>query len=347
MVKPGDSIEVVYDRKIVSDGKGGDYFEAIAISDRRIQLLDLVDGTSASAQTVIKDFTSDGDFVGIQFIFGAATSADSMKLDNFKFRVNGVEVFSENFEGATLTSGLPNFIWIPASPTTMLGSAGQCATEPLDGAKSWCVAGGRSWILYGNGATTGGVQALEFTLTDGNVGSSFFEGSFMGEIVNSVMAGTYSGRNFYSSCTEEGAFVDLIDPTGTAYAGGTWDISVQGQLKNCDNPLDNDQPVSFTVANLPEMQVSALFAGLLESPLPKVFDSNGNQIDVEGFVFGNSLSIMASTTVPATMIYGLTLQGDAGSSPITGQVMGWAAPNPMAIFQTCDVEGLFTLSISP
>ena len=51
----------------------------LAINDRKTQLLDLVDGTSASAQTVTKDFASDGTFVGIQFIFGAATSADSMK----------------------------------------------------------------------------------------------------------------------------------------------------------------------------------------------------------------------------------------------------------------------------
>lgn len=349
VVQAGDQIEVSYDRNFISDGQGGDFFEVLAVSDRRLQLLDLVQGQTEPTQNVVKVFTSDGNFVGIEFIFGLSGSSDSAKIDNFSFRVNGVELFSDNFEGQSLKLGYPNFVWMPASPSVMLGSAGLCSYNALSSAQSWCVNGGRAWTLYGMGAEMNGITGLEFTITDGSVGSSFFEGAFMGMVSNSVMSGTYSGKNYDSTCAEQGAFVDLIDPSQTAYAAGNWNLGIQAQLKNCDNPADEGLPLAFTVTNASMLQVSTLFGGLLQaSPLvPPFQDSMSDVITMSGFVNGNSLMAMMATTVPSSIFYRLSLSGAADSWGGSGTVMGWAARNPLALYQTCEVEGMFTLAVSP
>ena len=84
------------------------------------------------------------------------------------------------------------------------------------------------------------------------------------------MAGTYGGRNFDSSCTEQGAFVDMINPTATAYAARHLELNVQGQLKNCDNPAEDGQPVAFTVIGIFRKCRSAPFSRDCSSlsPLP-------------------------------------------------------------------------------
>lgn len=347
VVKAGDQIEIVYDRNIVSDGQGGDYFEVLAVSDRRLQLLDLVQGQTESAQTITQDFSSDGSFVGIEFISGLSGSSDSVKLDNFKFRVNGLELFSDDFEAPALKMGFPNFVWMPATPAAMLGSASQCSYNALSGAQSWCVNGGRAWTVYGQGAEMNGVTGLEFTITDGSIGTSFFEGAFLGMVSNSVMSGTYSGKNYDSTCTEQGAFVDLIDPSETAYMGGAWNLGIQAQLKNCDNPADEGQPLAFTVSNAPVIQVSTLFGGLLQASPPPAQDSLSNVISLGGVVNGNSFAGMIATTTPAAVFYKLTLSGAAISTGTSGQVMGWAARSPLLLYQTCEVQGVFSLNVSP
>jgi len=344
VVKAGDQVEVVYERAIAFDGGAGDYFKVQAVSDRRLQTLDYVATNSAGAQTVSRTFTSDGDFMGIQFISGLHGAADSVKLDNFTVKVNGAEVFSDNFETGSLKPGFPNFMWMPANPPTMLGSAKVCGAA---GAYSWCAAGGRSYTFYGQGASGG----LEFNLSDGSIGASFWDGAFMGMSQGSVMLGTYTGRNYDKTCEESGAFISLIDSTSTAYLAGTWNLSVQAQLKNCDNPADNGTPLVFSLNNVSMMQFSTLFGGALSPmpspPAPPISDSLGNQVQTGGFINGNSLMGLLATKVPMTMFYRLSLSGISGSSStINGQVMGWAAKNPMLLYQTCDVQGSFSLNIS-
>ena len=344
VVKAGDQVEVIYDRTIAFDGGAGDYFKVVAVSDRRLQTLDYVAMNSAGAQAVARTFNSDGDFIGIQFISGLHSSADSVKLDNFVVKVNGTEVFSDNFETGSLKNGFPNFMWMPANPPTMLGSAKVCG-EP--GAYSWCAAGGRSYTFYGQGASGG----LEFNLADGSIGASFWDGAFMGMSQGSVMLGTYTGRNYDKTCQESGAFISLIDSSLTAYLAGNWNLGVQAQLKNCDNPADNNTPLVFSVNNVSMMQISTLFGGVLSPmpspPAPSVLDSLGNQVQTGGFINGNSLMGLLATKVPMTMFYRLSLSGISGSSStINGQVMGWAAKNPMTLYQTCDVQGSFSLSVS-
>lgn len=347
VVKPGDQVEVVYDRTIVFDGDPADYFKVVAVSDRRLLTLDVAGMTSMARQTVSRTFSSDGNFIGVQFISGLHSAADSVKLDNFVVKVNGAEVFSDNFESGALKNGSPNFMWMPANPQTMLGSAKVCG-QPGD--YSWCAAGGRSYILYGQGAEMNGVSGLEFNISDGSIGSSFWNGAFMGMLQSSVLVGTYTGKNYDKTCQEQGAFFSSIDPYLTANLAGNWNLSVQAQLKNCDNPADNGTPVLFTVNNLPITQISTLFGGALTPPPPPLappfFDSLGNQVQAGGFINGNILMGMLTTQTPATMFYRLSLSGIGSAPALSGQVMGWAARNPLMLFQTCEVAGGFSLRIA-
>jgi hypothetical protein len=344
VVKAGDQVEVTYDRTLTFDGNAADYFKVLAVSDRRLQTLDYAASNSAGRQTVSRTFTSDGDFIGIQFISGLHGAADSVQLDNFSVKVNGAEVFSDNFDSGSLKPAFPNFMWMPANPPTMIGSAKVCG-EP--GAYSWCATGGRSYTIYGQGASGG----LEFNISDGSIGSSFWDGAFMGMTQNSVMLGTYTGRNYDKTCNEQGAFISLINNSQTSYLAGSWNVNVQAQLKNCDNPADNDTPLAFQVNNVPMAQISTLFGGAFtpppSPPAPPISDSLGNQVQTGGFIQGNSLMGVLATKVPMTMFYRLSLSGIAGSSAtINGQVMGWAAKNPMLLFQTCDVQGTYSLSVA-
>jgi len=339
VVKAGDRVELSYQRKTVFDGQGGDYFALVQVKGRNSKPVDGVLGASEGKITITQKFKANGNFFGAQFLFGLSGPNDSVRIDNFKVRINGKEVFRDNFEGPGLRNGLPDFIWQSASPATMLGYDKICGAGPLSGKRSWCVKGGRLYTLYGQGASGG----LEFTLTDGAVGSSFFEGAFMGFIQDAVMQGTYAGRNFNSSCTEDGAFIDLINVTQTSKVSGKWDLKIDAHLKHCDNPADKGE-LKFRVANLPVAQIDTLNGGLLQSP--PAADSLGNTFSGTGFVNGPSLAYTLATTVPVSRFYRLSLVGQAGQNPLTGMVTGWSAANPLLLHQTCEVSGSYRLEIS-
>jgi len=339
VVSHGDSVTISYTRKVISDGQGGDYFAMVVINNRTIQTLDGVQAESAGKTRVSQTFTANGDFFGVQILFGLSGKKDSIKIDDFQVKINKKLVFSENFEGPALKNGLPNYLWQTAQPVTMLGSANICPHQALSGNKSFCAKGGRSFILYGQGASTG----MEFTFSDGNVARSYFVGSFMGMISDSVMLGTYSGRNYDQSCQEQGGFINLINTTQTDDLAGTWDLNINAQLKHCDNPADSGD-IIIKVQNIPVSQAGSLYGGVLLSP--DVPDTQGNTVSASGIINGQSLIYSIATKVPATRFYRLSLNGVSGAKPITGQVMGWSASNPMMLFQTCDLEGTFSLSIS-
>jgi hypothetical protein len=339
VVKAGDRVEISYQRKTEFDGSGGDYFALLQVNGRNSKTVDDVLGTTEGKMTVTKKFKANGDFFGAQFVFGMSGPEDSGRIDNFKVRINGKEIFSDNFEGASLKNGLPDFVWQSVQPATMLGFDKICSAHPLSGKQSFCVKGGRVFTLYGQGASGG----LQFTLTDGSVGSSFFEGSFMGFITGAVMQGTYSGRNFNSSCTEEGAFANLINVPQTSKVQGQWDLKINAHLKHCDNPADRGE-LHFRVEDIPVKQIDTLIGGLLQSP--PVTDSLGNSLAASGFVNGPSLSYTLATTVPVSRFYRISLVGVTGERPLTGMVTGWSAANPMLLFSTCEVEGTFSLEIS-
>jgi len=342
LVLPGNTVGISYDRSATLDGAGGDYFEVVAFNDRSRQTLEFVAGSSGPA-TVTKSFTATGNFAGFEFISGLSGPTDSVKLDNFQFRVNGVEKFSADFESVSPPVATADFMLIAANPATMLGSAAVCSTAPLAGLKSYCVLGGRAWSLYGQGASGG----LLFNMADGSIGSSYFLGAFMGMVQDSVMIGTYSGHNYDKSCNESGAFVTLINPQTTASLAGTWDLSVQGQLKNCEDPADELSPLAFTVSSLPVMQIGTVFGGGL-MPTGPVTDSLSNPLDFFGFVNGNSLTVMLNVKNPPTGIfYRLSLSGLAGNNASSGMAMGWAAKNPLLLYKSCDFEGMFNLAVTP
>jgi len=343
VVKNGDSVTISYTRKVVSDGQGGDYFAMMVLNNRTAQPLDGVTGGSAGKTRVSRTFTANGNFFGVQLLFGLSGKGDSVMIDDFQVRINNKLVFSDDFEAGALKNAFPNYLWQIAQPATMRGSIGICSQKALSGNKSFCVKGGRSFILYGQGMTSGGITGMEFTLSDGSIGSSYFVGSFMGatSTSDSVMFGTYSGRNYDETCTEDGGFVNLINSSHTSDVQGTWDITINAKLKHCDNPADKGE-LKLKMNNVKLDQINSLFGGLLQAPDQN--DSLGNTISSFGLINGESLMLYLSTKVPAVRFYRLSLSGTAGNNPIKGQVMGWTSANPMMLFQTCDVEGTFTLS---
>ncbi len=343
VVEQGDSVNVSYTREVVSDGQGGDYFAMVVTNNRTSQVLDGVQAASAGKTRVSQTFVANGDFFGVQLVSALSGNRDSIKIDDFQVKINKQMVFQENFEGPGLKLGFPDYIWQTAQPATMLGSDQICGHHPLAGTQSFCFKGGRSFSLYGQGASVGGVEGMEFTFADGNIARSYFVGSFMGMLSDSVMLGTYSGRNYDKSCQEQGAFINLVNSSQTPDLEGTWDLNINGELKRCDNPADQGA-VKIKINDIPVSQAGSFFGGVLIAP--DVPDANGNTVAGSGIINGQSLIYTVATKVPATGFYRLSLNGIAGARPITGQVMGWSASNPILLFQTCDLEGSFKLSIS-
>ena len=332
VLAPGNQIEITYTRRLKLDGEGGDYFLVQAVNERNLEVVEEVRTSASGTKTVSKTFIANGIFFGLKFIFGLSSSNDQIWLDDFQVLINGEQVFSEDFEGGGLVSGFPNYIWQAGLPTTMLGSAGICPDSPISGSQSWCVVGGRSYILYGQGMETGGMAGKEFNLTDGSP-ASFFLGAFMGMVQSSVLTGSYYGEDYSGTCQEQGAFFANINLGSIPDLSGSYQLQIQGELKNCQDPSQ----ILISINNLTLQQFSSLFGGVLQS-LP-TDDSLGNTVQAGGLVSGNNLMILLNTQA-GTNTYQLTLSGIYSSgSPISGQVMG--------SFDACELEGGFSLTPIP
>ena len=342
VLAPGDQIEITYTRRLKLDGKGGDYFLVQAVNERNLEVVEEVRSSASGSKTVSKTFIANGIFFGLKFIFGLSSSNDQIWLDDFQVlinsQINGPQVFSEDFEGDGLVSP-PNYIWLAGLPTTMLGSAGICSDSPISGSQSWCASGGRSYTLYGQGMEMDGMAGKEFNLTDGSP-ASFFLGAFMGMVQSSVLTGSYYGEDYNGTCQEQGAFFANINPSSTPDLGGTYQLQIQGELKNCQDPSQNG-PILISIDSLTLQQFSSLFGGILHSPpppSPPPIDSRGNEVQVRGLINGNNLMILLNTQA-GTNTYQLTLSGIYTGFPLSGQVMGG--------FDACELEGGFSLAPIP
>jgi len=334
VLAPGDQIEITYTRRLKLDGKGGDYFLVQALNERNLEVVEEVRSSASGSKTVSKTFIANGIFFGLKFIFGLSSSNDQIWLDDFQVSINGQQVFSEDFEGSGLVFVLPNYIWQAGLPATMLGSAGICSDSPISGSQSWCASGGRSYTLYGQGMEMDGMAGKEFNLTDGSP-ASFFLGAFMGMVQSSVLTGSYYGEDYNGTCQEQGAFFANINPSSTPDLGGTYQLQIQGELKNCQDPSQNG-PILISIDSLALQQFSSLFGGILQS-LPTI-DSLGNAVQVRGLINGNNLMLLVET-VEGAVNYQLTLSGIYTGFPLSGQVMGG--------FDACELEGGFSLAPSP
>jgi len=181
---------------------------------------------------------------------------------------------------------------------------------------------------------------LEFNLTDGSVGSSYFLGAFMGMFNGNILSGTYQGSNYDSSCTEQGFFSVNINPSTFPDISGVYNLQIQAQKKNCDD-ASQEGSLPINIPNIPLTQLSTLFGGAIQAP--DVVDSLGNQVGVMGMVNSGSVMIILLVKNPASSFYRISLMATASGAPYVGQVMGWMAPNPMLLYQTCDIEGSFML----
>jgi len=346
VIAPGNTIGISYTREMVSDGAGGDFLLVRFQNDRALSTIESIRSQSASLQTINATFTANGIFFGLEFISGLSSATDYIRLDDFIVRINGIEVFRDDFEAGALKNGLPNYLWQSAKPLTMLGSAEVCNSDPISGTYSYCINGGRSFKVYGQGMSAGGISALQFTFSDGSLGSSYFVGGFLGMFQGPLLVGSYQGRNYDGDCTEKGEFFANINPTETPNLTGNYTIQIQGELKNCDDPED-EQAILLQITAPTMLQVNSLFGGMLTGMTPGT-DSLGNTVSAQGIVNGNSLMLLVNTTVPAnSRFYRLTLSGLANTSPITGQAMGWSTENLFPSYPACELEGMFSLSIAP
>jgi len=345
-IAPGDTIGISYAREMVSDRAGGDFLLVRFQNDRALSTIESIRNESASLQTTNATFTANGIFFGLEFISGLSSASDYIRLDDFIVRINGAEVFRDDFETSALKNGLPNYLWQPAKPLTMLGSAGVCDTNPVSGTYSYCINGGRSFKVYGQGMSAGGISGLQFTLSDGSLGSSYFVGGFLGKFSGPLLVGSYQGRNYEGDCREKGEFFANINPALTPDLTGNYTIQIQGQLKNCDDP-EEEQAILLQITAPAMLQVNSLFGGMLTGMAPGI-DSLGNTVSAQGIVNGNSLMLIINTSIPASArFYRLTLHGLANTTPITGQAIGWTTENIAPSYPACELEGMFSLSIAP
>jgi len=339
VLAPGNQIEIAYTRRLELDGEGGDYFLVQAVNERNLEVVEEVRTSASGSKTVSKTFIANGIFFGLKFIFGLSSSNDQIWLDDFQVLINGQPAFSEDFEGGGLVLGFPNYIWQAGLPNTMLGSAGICSDSPISGSQSWCVVGGRSYTLYGQGMEMDGMAGREFNLTDGSP-ASFFLGAFMGMVQSSVLTGSYYGEDYAGTCKEQGAFFANINPGSIPDLSGSYQLQIQGKLKNCQDSSQNDS-ILISIDSLTLQQFSSLFGGILQSPLPPFpppIDSQDNVVQVRGVINGNNLMLLVET-VEGAVNYQLTLSGIYTGFPLSGQVMG--------SFDACELEGGFSLAPIP
>ena len=355
-VAAGDQIQAQYTRRINSDAADGDFFAARLSNHRSYEFIEYLSRRQMrddETRTVTFTAPAEGDFLGLDFVVGLSGPADYVALDDVTVSVNGVPLLLENFEGAALALG--PFLWLDVIPAQALGSVGFTAQagEVLSGAQSYLFRGGRLFHQYGQAFSQGGLQAAEFTMTDGSVDSTYWLGSFLGASLGSALAGSYGGHNFDSSCRETGMFFVNKDATGVADGGGAWQLLVEAELKHCDPGLSYAEtvfPETAYAVNL--IQVQTAIGGLLQADTV-VTDGQGNQVQLMGMVLGSVVMLQMTVTAPAMpggMIYSGAFSGsltetDAGAAA-AGTVMGVASPNLLFPPDTCDLSGSFSAAIT-
>jgi hypothetical protein len=354
-VAAGDQIQVQYTRRIVSDGKDGDFFAARLTNQRSYEFIeDLThrEMKNSDTKTITYTATAQGDFLGLDLIVGLSGPADYLILDDLTITVNSVPLLTENFEGDTLTPSVPpgRYLWLEVVPAQALGHAGITGDpgEVLAGNQSYQFQGGRLFHLYGQSFSQAGVEAAEFNLTDGAVDSTYWQGLFMGMSQDSALVGNYNGHNYDLSCRENGMFFILEDSDGNADAGGNWAITLTAELLHCAPGLGySDTLFPETAYAVTIVQFQTALGGVLMGNT--IVDSKGNEVGFSGLVLGDMVLLLAGVSTPAVpggMIYNAAFLGaltetDTGAT-VAGTVMGLAFPPP----DTCELSGTFTAAIT-
>ena len=352
-IAAGNQIQVSYTRRIVSDGKDGDFFVARLTNQRSYDFIEQVQGylmRAGGTETVTYTATAQGDFLGLDLIVGLSGPADYLILDDLSITVNGIPLLTENFEGAGLTPG--PYLWLDVVPAQALGNASFTAEpgEVLAGAQSYKFQGGRLFHLYGQYTVQAGVKAGEFNLTDGAVDSTYWEGMFLGMGQDSALVGDYDGHTFDQSCQENGMFFVLEDSDGNADASGSWAITLTAELDQCAPALGySDTLFPETAYAVLIAQFQTAIGGILQGAAA-VLDSQGNSVSFNGLALGDLVMLQASVAAPATMIYNASFLGaiteTATGGTVAGTVMGVAFPNLALPAATCELTGTFTATIT-
>jgi hypothetical protein len=355
-VKSGDKIQVQFTRRITSDHKDGDSFAVRLTNNRNFEFVEDRFGMkmkTGAAETITYTATAAGDFLGLDFIVGLSGPADYVILDDVSITVNGVPLLTENFEGAGLTPG--PYLWLDVIPSQALGSAGLTADsgDVIAGAQSFKFQGGRLFHLYGQKAKSKGIEAAEYTLTDGSVQSTYWLGSFLGSKLGGAFAGTYGGKNFDDSCQEKGMFFASVDSPGYSDGSGTWAITVDAKLTHCDPGLSYGEtafPETSYAVNVLQFQTAP--GGVLQGATV-ISDSLGDKVKFTGMVLGDIfiLEMTVSTPMlPGGMVYSGAFEGtltetDTGAVS-AGTLTGVASPNVLFPPDTCELTGSFTATIT-
>jgi hypothetical protein len=344
----GDDIQVSYKRKLFSDKDDGDFLYVRLVNHRDYETVEEVrERDERDVRQVSYETTARGSFLGLIFSVGLSSSKDKVILDDFEVKVNGMSIFFEDFDDGSLEDGL-TLLFSPEEK----GSAGFTASaeELISGTQSYRFQGGRLFHLYGQQAEFEGTEGMLFNLTDGSIGGSFFLGAFMGATLQGIVSGMYSGRNYDSSCTEEGGFFVATEPKGSADASGTWQITMDAELANCDDPSRNGNQFKHTYSGVVLDQTQVSIGAMLIGNT--VDDGESNQVQFMGFVAGKAVMLQMFTMVPATMYYSAALSGGVSELPTGGkigggQVMGFASPDPMRMWETCDITGTYEAATTP
>jgi len=205
-----------------------------------------------------------------------------------------------------------------------------------------------------------GTYAAQFSLVKGGQLGGYYFGDFQGADSGGAIVGEYKGTDDYTqdACQENGAFFANIDSKGHQDLAGLWNLSVQAELVNCDDPAQEGPFMALAqpFANLGVTQLPTPFGGLLimfdelGQPLP-IVDLEGNAANLMGLVNGNAAMLMLMTQAPMLTHYNATLMGAAqeveGIKIVAGIVQGTASPDLVYMHRTCEISGIFTAQIVP
>ncbi len=360
LVNPGDEITISYTRKFTSDLEGGDLFRVRATNQFEYVELEFLKETSET-QTITRTFTANGVYLGLEFMAGLSSAADSLILDDISVSVNDVPIFAENFEtGALVFDPTFNWLWMPIEPNNKLGGGSITAGgSVLSGTQSYIFSGGHEMHLWGQMVPIDDFnKGLLFSLAKNDTG--YYLGDFQGLETDGNIMGTYNGTDGYQAdaCTEEGLFFGTEDPEGHADLNGTWTLMVDAELTNCDDPTQEGPftPYSLPLTGLAVTEIPTPLGGILtildQAFSPTVFTDHGNnQSSLAGLVINNTAMVMLNTQVPASMFYSAVLMGAAveqdGALIVAGQIQGSAAPDLMYLYKTCEINGTFIAQVTP
>jgi len=253
---PGDTVRLCYARKTQSDEQGESFFSVRLVNEYRFELIeDLRTPNMTSPETTLcHGFTALGAEARADFIFSLADLNDSAWIDTIRESVNGIPVYSYDFEDPSPVNDLaPDGIrWQLRRPVDMTGQAQVSTVLSLAGNSSYRAVGGTTMSMSGSvlegsanmlggligglggggaaGGMFGNTQGVSFSINDGQRGG--YLASFAGALPDPrTVMGTFTAQQ--GVCIDQGQFIAGINSGEFLSLASPWSMTLVGQAQNC------------------------------------------------------------------------------------------------------------------